>query len=106
VKSRTRIIGRETASVNVFFNRKNDYQKVIEACQFFACEPWLGIYVEATDSAELYLTSLENYRQNYCSSTPRVINDWKMNSTSLKRYEQDKLVKHIKIDFHPTNWEW
>jgi hypothetical protein len=106
VKSRTRTTGKEATSVNVFFNRKGDYEKVIDACQAFACEPWLGIYVEAADYADVYLTSVENYKQNYRSGTGRVIDSWKMNSAYQKRYKKDKLVKHIRIEFQASNWEW
>lgn len=108
VKSRTRTAGKETTSVNVFSNRagENDYLKVIEACQAFACEPWLGIYVEATDYADVYLTSVDNYRKNYLIREGRVIDSWKMRPAYQKRYKEDKLVKHIRIEFQYTNWEW
>src|SRR5258708_37212280 len=48
VKSRTRGAGRESASVNIFFNRKGpgDRAKLLEACTAFACEPWVAVYVE------------------------------------------------------------
>ena len=67
VKSRTRTAGKEDASVNVFSYQggRDDRRKVKDACQAFACEPWIAIYVEATDYAEVYLTSLENYDQKY-----------------------------------------
>jgi Holliday junction resolvase-like predicted endonuclease len=65
VKSRTRTAGKEDESVNVFsYQRgKDDRKKVMDACQAFACEPWIAIYVEAENNAEVYLTSLENYDQ-------------------------------------------
>lgn len=108
VKSRTRTKGKETESVNIFSYQggKNDCQRVMEACQAFACEPWIGIYVESTDCADLYLTSLENYQQYYRVNPERAIDDWKMGPEYQKSYEKDKLVKHIRIEFQPTNWEW
>jgi hypothetical protein len=108
VKSRTRNKDKEAISVSVFSKRegKNDYQWVLEACQAFACEPWLGIYVETADYADVYLTSVENYRQNYPGKAGRIVENWKMTPEYLKKYQQDKLVKHIRIEFQSANWEW
>jgi len=41
VKSRTRTVGREESSVNIFSYQKgkDDRQKTIAACKAFACEP-------------------------------------------------------------------
>ncbi len=66
VKSRTRHVGGETASVNLFKKgkRKDDRQKLVDACVYFNCEHWIPISVEWTDGAELYLTTLENYEPN------------------------------------------
>jgi len=63
VKSRTRNIGKEATQVNIFSYRegKNDRQKLIDACVSFDCEPWIAVYVETVQSADLYLTSLSNY---------------------------------------------
>jgi len=108
VKSRTRNVGKETTSVTIFSNREgeNDNQKVIDACQAFSCEPWVGIYVEAADYADVYLTSIEYYQQAYRSSTGRGFRSWKMTPAYQTRYQEDKMVKHIRIEFHATNWEW
>ena len=119
VKSRTRTTGKEENSVNLFsyqgskhpadknqHDKKNDRQKLLEACEAFACVPWIGIYIEATDYAEVYLTSLENYDQNYRGRVGKAIDDWKMTLSNRKRYEEDPLVKHIRIDFRSTNWCW
>lgn len=106
VKSRTRTSGREDASVNIFSYQggRDDRRKVMDACQAFACEPWIAIYVEATDYAEVYLTSLENYDQKYRGKKGKAIDDWKMTANYRKRYEEDTCVRHIRIDFRSTNW--
>lgn len=67
VKSRTRNIGKEKEPVNILSYRKgkNDRQKLLDACETFACEPWMAIYVETLKSADVYLTSLENYDKKY-----------------------------------------
>jgi hypothetical protein len=92
VKSRTRITGKEDESVNIFSYQdgKDDRRKLIDACQAFACEPWIAIYVEATDYAEVYLTSLENYDQKYRGKKGKAIDDWKMKANYRKRYEEDR----------------
>lgn len=106
VKSRTRTAGKEGESVNVFYGRGRDRRKTSDACQAFACEPWIAIYVEAAAYADLYLTSLENYEQDYRGKPGKVVDDWKMSAKSRQKYESDSSVKHIRIDFCPTNWTW
>ena len=78
----------------------------MDACQAFACEPWIAIYVETTDYAEVYLTSLANYDQKYRGREGRAIDDWKMTASYKDRYEQDDSVKHIRLEFRATNWTW
>src|ERR1700690_4549289 len=58
VKSRTRVGGKESESVNVLSNRKKpntDREKLRKACETFGCLPWTAIYVEAHASADSYL---------------------------------------------------
>jgi len=107
VKSRTRTLGREDSSVNIFSYQKgkDDRQKVIAACRSFASEPWLAIYVEATDHADIYLRSLENYDAKY-RHEGRAIDDWEMGPKYKEKYRMDPLVKHIKVSFVQTNWSW
>jgi len=108
VKSRTRDVGKEDAPVNVFSyqGKKDDRCKLTDACQAFACEPWIAIYVETTKYAEIYLTSLENYDQKYRGTDGRAIDDWKMRAEFRKKYKMDPLVKHIRIDFDLSDWSW
>jgi len=104
VKSRTRNPGKEKESVNLFDNRKraNDRQKLTEACKAFECEPWIAVYVEATEHADLYLTSLSNYDDKY--RRKRVVDDWKMSRRWLTAYDDDKEVKHLHIEFEAKDW--
>jgi len=108
VKSRTRNIGAEEASVNVFSYRKgkDDRRKLLDACRAFACEPWVAVYVETSESADVYLTSLKNYDEKYHNRKGRAIDNWKMRKRNKERYERDPGVKHIRIEFHTTNWSW
>lgn len=87
----------------MFSKRKNDRGKVRAACDAFACEPWIAIYVETTDFADLYLTSLRNYDDKY-RGKGRTIDAWKMRERDRERYEKDPNVRHIRIDFRDTNW--
>jgi Holliday junction resolvase len=108
VKSRTRDIGKERLSVNLLSYRrgKNDREKLVNACQAFACEPWIAVYVESLDSADVYLTSLKNYDEKYRLEEERAIDVWKMTEKYRKIYDSDPEVKHIKIDFHSEGWNW
>jgi Holliday junction resolvase-like predicted endonuclease len=108
VKSRTRNVGKEETTVNIFSRQKgkDDRQKLIAACEAFSCEPWIGVYVETSRSAYVYLTSLNNYDSKYLSKAGKAIDDWKMGRKDRERYERDPDVKHIRIEFHDTNWDW
>jgi len=108
VKSRTRNIGKEATNVNIFSYRegKNDRKKLMDACAAFECEPWIAIYVETLQSADLYLTSLGNYDNKYRGRAGRAIDTWGMSSKHRASYETDKEVKHIRADFHQDGWCW
>jgi hypothetical protein len=108
IKSRTRTAGTENTPVNMlsYQGGKNDRKKLIDACKAFDCEPWIGIYVETTEYAEVYLTSLKNYDKKYRNKNKRAIDVWRMNATHRERYERDINVKHIRFDYHATNWKW
>jgi len=107
IKSRTRTGDRENSSVNVFSyqNGKDDRQKALDACKAFNCELWIGIYVEATDYADLYLTSEANYDAKY-RKPKRAIDDWKMGPRHLKTYASDPAVQHLRFVFQEGNWSW
>lgn len=76
VKSRARESGKDNDSVNVFHQRKNDRAKVMDACLAFACIPWIGVYVEGENYANIYLTSLENYDAKY-RRPEKVVDVWR-----------------------------
>jgi len=108
MKSRTRTKGKETSSVNIFSYQKgkNDRQKLLDACKAFACEPWISIYIESIESADLFLLSLETYDHKYRGKVGRAIDDWKMGEKYRKMYESDPNVKYIHIDFSIRSWNW
>jgi len=106
VKSRTRNVGTEKTGVNILSYRKgkNDRQKLLDACKAFACDPWIAVYVETSESADLYLTSLKNYDEKYRGRAGKAIDNWKMGEKDKERYEKDPDVKHIRIEFQATHW--
>jgi Holliday junction resolvase-like predicted endonuclease len=104
VKSRTRNENTETSSVNIFTD-ESDVAKLTNACSYFACEPWLGIYVETTMNGLMYLTSYKNYCQNYRKSKSKT-QIWNMTENYLRKYSNDPLVKQVKLIFDQTKWDW
>ena len=64
VKSRTRYQGTEAGSVFVL-NTEKDEDKFLSACESFGCEPWIGVYVETSNRADLYMFSYEHFKKNY-----------------------------------------
>ena len=106
VKSRTRTPTLEENSVNIFSYQKgkDDRKKLLLACKAFACEPWIAIYVETSKSADIYLTSLNNYDEKYRTKIGKALDDWKMNQKYREMYREDPEVKHIRIEFQEINW--
>lgn len=106
VKSRTRDVGKEEASVNIlsYQKRKDDRRKLLDACEAFACAPWIAVYVETAENADVYLTSLGNYDSKYRGKEGKAIDDWKMGKQYRYRYDEDPDVKHIRIGFQVGNW--
>ena len=90
VKSRTRDLGKEDESVNLFSYRKgkDDRMKLLDACEAFACEPWIAVYVETAAFADVYLTSLDNYDIRYRGVEGRKVDDWKMTKKNVLRFEK------------------
>jgi hypothetical protein len=108
VKSRTRDVGKEEESVNILSYQKvkSDRERLLDACEAFACEPWIAVYAETLEYADVYLTSLENFDREYRSGRAKAIDAWQMTERFKERYERDPNVKHIRIEFHTTNWGW
>jgi len=96
VKSRTRDEGTKNASVNVFSHRKgkDDRKKLSDACEAFGCEPWVAIYSENQDEADLYLVSLATFDKY---SGGKAVEKWKMSEKIKQKYSEDPNVKHINI---------
>ncbi len=108
IKSRTRNLGKEKTHVNMlsYQNGKNDREMTLAACKAFACDPWIAVYVETSGTADLYLTSLENYDKNYRGKKAKAIDDWKMNEKARAEYENDTNVRHVRIVFDTKRWNW
>jgi hypothetical protein len=106
VKSRTRNPGKERNSVNIFRHNKkeDDRKKAIDACNAFNCKPWIAIYNETTDYADLFLTSLKNYDAKYRRNPKGVVDDWKMGRKYLDSYDKDSQVMHLHLKFASKNW--
>lgn len=104
VKARTRWQKNENESVYVFAP-KSKREKLRKACKVWGLEPWIAVYVEFDDHADLYLTSLKNYERKYRRTKP-VVDAWLITDKMRARYTRDRKVKHVRIDFKATNWEW
>jgi len=60
VKSRTRDTEKnEQSSINLL---RSEDAHLEEVCQEWELEPWIAVYVETQSQADLYLTSLQNFR--------------------------------------------
>jgi hypothetical protein len=106
VKSRTRIEGTEATSVRVFPPRlqRDARKKVTNACTAFECEPWIAVYVETTQHADLYLTSLAHYDNLQRRMHKRAAANWVMGSKHQAAYRLDAQVWHIHFEFGDNHW--
>ena len=107
VKSRTRSEGRETVAVNIIPSQggEDEREKIQSACTAFSAEPWIAVYVETKDKADLFLTSLAHYENLYHSNKSRGL-VWSMSPSALKRYDADPEVRHVHFTFSDANWNW
>ena len=105
VKSRTRTSGTEKDTVNIFRTKNGDRKKVLKSCAGFACEPWIAIYVETSDSADLFLTSLKNYDAKYRLNIDKAIEDWKMGEKYVDKYKLDLDINHLRLEFKSEHWD-
>jgi hypothetical protein len=103
VKSRTRSPGTETGSVYLLREAKSDRQKLGDACTAFGCDPWIAVYVECKNRADLFLTSLANYDKRY-KVRGKAVDGWAMTEKHTTEYAADPEVKHIRIEFKAENW--
>lgn len=103
VKSRTRDL-RETESVNVFNNRKKDRERVRDVCEAFGCQPWIAVYVETRNFADLFMTSLTNYDAKYRTREGKKVDDWKMSPRWMKTYDEDPRIMHLHLRFETGHW--
>jgi len=102
VKSRTRSSGaNEQTSVNLFRSKDEGLEKM---CKFFDLDPWIAVYVETESSADLYLTSLENFREKYAGREDLTVLAWKMKMKQRREYSLDPNVMHLRIEFSQNNW--
>jgi hypothetical protein len=106
VKSRTRNKDKETSTVNLFRQNKKkpDREKVVKACQAFGCEPWIGVYVETTDYADLFLTSLKNFEKKHLKNPDKKLITWQMKPKNMEAYAKDDEVLHLHSSFECEKW--
>lgn len=102
VKSRTRDTKKHEHRSVTLFNIQD--ANLEEACQDFALEPWVAIYVETETGADLYLTSLENLRAKYAVNKQLSAIRWQMSKKSKLNYSLDSDVKHLRVTFAQNNW--
>jgi hypothetical protein len=104
VKARTRWEKNKNESVYVF-HPKSKRKQLLEACEVWGLEPWIAVYVEFDDHADLYLTSLDNYDRKY-GDNKTVVDAWSITDNMRAEYTKDGKVKDVHIDFKATNWDW
>lgn len=105
VKSRTRDEGTVNESVNVFSHQRggDDRKKLLVACEYFECEPWVAVYSENEDGADLYLISLVTFDKYHGG---KVVEQWKVSNKMRKQYLEDPEVKHLNFKLDTSRWQF
>ena len=100
VKSRTRHRKeREDATVNLFLATEDKLERV---CKRLQVKPWIAVYVETETCADLFMTSLDNYRKKYDRSTKLMT--WGMKKKHKDGYGEDAAVLHCHVEFTVNRW--
>ncbi|MHA1385827.1 MAG: hypothetical protein ACTSR3_18910 [Candidatus Helarchaeota archaeon] len=83
---------------------EDERKKFFDVCDMLNCDPWIAIFVDAPDHAELYITDWENDYQKYRSSDKQH-DVWEMNKERIEQYKSDPKVKHIRFEYNESeNW--
>jgi hypothetical protein len=92
VKSRTRNEGKETEHLGI---KNDELDKIYKACKAFQCEPWIAFIIDAAESIQLYLMSIETFLK-YSPKRETSMN-FKMRPQWTKKYRHDKEVKWFEL---------
>lgn len=102
VKSRYHNEKMKGAGVNVFSGKKESRTKIMTICKEFGVEPWLAVYHETRDRAQLIVMSVATYddpSKGYNTRKPKAPDDMKTAAAWLAQYRQDPDVGIVEFDF-------
>jgi hypothetical protein len=72
--------------------------KEVDACEFFAYDPWIAIYAERANCLDLILANLKNYEFKYKGKGAS--NDtWSMRSKLREEYTAEVKMMHFEVSF-------
>jgi Holliday junction resolvase-like predicted endonuclease len=98
---------KEKSSIHLFNVKKKDLDKTKNACESFKCTPWIAVYIEAKNYADMYLTPFDNYWNNinkYCNKEAKGYYTWKLTKDWLPLYDADEKVHHLHLKFEEKRW--
>jgi hypothetical protein len=64
----------------------------------------IGVYVETTNYADLFLTSLKNFEEKHLKNPEKKLITWKMRPKDLEAYGRDSQVMHLRLNFGCEQW--
>jgi hypothetical protein len=91
----------EISSVNLFSSQDSH---LAETCAGFHLTPWIAVYVETRKSADLYLTSFENYKEKYAGNEGLAMLRWDMREKNRQSYNEDEAIMYLRIEFSQNDW--
>jgi Holliday junction resolvase-like predicted endonuclease len=101
VKSRTRLEGTETDTVNI---PADDFKKIDDACRAFMCKPYIAVVVDAKDTIRVFIVSKEHLLALYPEFPQKANCYWKMSPTDLEKYDKDEDVKAFELKTKDGHW--
>ena len=99
VKSRCRIVGRESTCVSIPLD---NFEKVAKACDAFRCQPYFAIVVDAADLIRGFILSMDRLRE-LCPARERG-SYWKMSPKFMKRCGDSGDVRMFEFQTSTRNW--
>lgn len=99
VKSRCRMVGRETTCVSI---PADNFVKMAKACAAFKCEPYFAIVVDAADVIRGFILPMARLRE-ICPQRGRG-SYWKMSTPFLKQCTECSDIRTFELRTSTSNW--
>ncbi len=99
VKSRSRNAGTESTHVSI---TADNFGKARAACNAFGCVPYFAIVVDAADTINCFIVSMEHLLEIH--PVGKRASSWAMSEQWLERYRSDPLIMRFEFTSRTPRW--